>query len=99
MALSHPSLVAVSHGSRDTPSRSAAACQPCGAGGVSIGGVGAVARMKRSSAATIAAASSGVGDDDPVFRDVAFLKGEGWVCAVMKFVRDGSYRLPAFGAL
>jgi hypothetical protein len=47
----------VAHGSRDTPSRSAAACQPSGPAGVLVAGGRAVARMKRSSAATIAAAS------------------------------------------
>jgi hypothetical protein len=46
--------------------------------------------MKRSSAATIAAASSGVGAG-PVFRDVTFLKEEGWVRAVIKIVRHGRY--------
>jgi hypothetical protein len=52
--------------------------------------------MKRSSAATIAAASSGVGEEPPrppVFRVVTFLKEEGWVCVVMKLVRDGSYEV------
>src|ERR1700756_4379178 len=58
---SHPlASPADDHGSREAPSRSAAACHPSRLAGVFAAGGGAVARMKRSSAATIAAAPPGV---------------------------------------